>query len=106
MARGRRQQQIPGTEPATIPEIDEAALEYVAARDKRIAASGVEKTKYAALVEVMKKHNTKHYKFDTDDGTKLAVDEVVTEVKVKVKKVKDDDDETTSGEGEGENGGD
>jgi len=95
MARGRKQDSLPapGMERDSIPEIDEAALEYVAARDERMRRAVEEKKKYEALVGVLKRHNLEHYRFDTDDGVTMSVDKVAVDVKVKVKKVKGDGDE-------------
>lgn len=92
MARAqRKQQQIPGTEPVSIPELDEAALEYAVARDKRIAANQVEKTKLGTLTELLKKHNLDVYRFETDEGEAMRVEKVPTKIKIKVRKVKDGD---------------
>lgn len=104
MAKGtrRKQQEIPGTAPVRIDALDEAALEYAAHRDKRIAAQEREKAAYKTLLEAMTKHNLDLYKFEDEEGVAFKVEKVATEIKIKVSKIKGDDDSVPSGV----NGGD
>lgn len=88
----RKQQEIPGTEPQRIESLDEAALEYAARRDRRIAELAKEKQAYEVLLSEMNKHNKDVYKFEDANGEVFSVERVATEVKIKVRKVKDTDD--------------
>lgn len=83
MARKSKQQFIEGTEPESIPEIEQAAEAYREARDSRMNKLEVEIELKKDLTELMKKHKLSEYKYD---------DQVVVleggEPKVKVQKVK------------------
>lgn len=89
MARKKRQQEIPGTEPVSIPQLDAAALEYAAARDARIAAGVKEKKRLDELDDLLKSHNLDLYKFDTEDGDPMIVERKPAKMKIKVRKLKD-----------------
>ena len=87
MTTGAKQMQIVGTERKSIPEIEEAAIAYRAARDERMSLQEDETKLQAALVEVMAKHEVTDYKYTDDEGDDQRVF-VVDSKKVKVRKVK------------------
>lgn len=58
----KKQLEIVGTERVTNKEVDTAAEEYVAQRNKRMRQSVKEKEAKVALIETMKKHSLKVYK--------------------------------------------
>lgn len=76
------QKYIEGTEPLSIRDIDDAADNYIEARDSRINKLNVEIERKKELTELMQKHKLTEYKYR---------DQLVTfdgEPTVKVKKVK------------------
>lgn len=87
MATEKRQTQIPGTERASIPEIDEAAEEYRLVRDERMALSTKEAEAKKKLVATMQSHNQSAYRYDDQDGIERNV-KLETKVSAKVAKVK------------------
>ena len=82
-----KQKHFDGMEPKSIPEIDKVASKYVDWRDERLEALQHEKQHKDKLLELMKKHKLKAYKFEGYKVTDEAVDETV-----KVKALKEDDD--------------
>jgi hypothetical protein len=74
----------PGISDDSIPEIDDVASEYVAARDTRMAELAKEVEAKGRLKAIMDKHSRKVYKFDG-----LIVSIVPGEETIKVKKIKD-----------------
>jgi hypothetical protein len=96
MAR-RKQQRIPGTEPASIKELDDAAEAYVEARDARMSCTEVEVVAKAALIAAMKKHGVEVYK-DESSVPALVVTVVPGKDNVKVSRVDGDDDEAEEDE--------
>ena len=98
MARGRKQQEIPGTERPTHPDIDEAALEYREVRDRRMALTEQEKAAHANLLAKMKEHGQETYKFHDDDGREVSVF-VEAVAKCRVRLSKPDGSEMDGGEG-------
>lgn len=84
--RGRKpkQQFFAGTEPATIKELEDAAQDYVAARDERMGLTELEAERKKLLAELMKKHKLATYAFDGQMIEYTHVDED----QVKVKKVR------------------
>lgn len=65
-ARKPRQRHLPNTdpEPERIEEIEDAAENYVTARDSRMNMGNVEKERKSDLKDAMKKHKLKKYKSD------------------------------------------
>ena len=59
----RKQITIPGTERPDHPEIEEAALAYVAVRDERMSLKRAEADKKALMGQLMKQAKIKAYKF-------------------------------------------
>lgn len=90
MARTRKQREIPGTERPTHPELDEAALEYAAARDARISAGVVEKKKLDVLADTLGRLKLTKYEFLDEDGRPFEVTATPTKIKIKVKEIKND----------------
>lgn len=78
----KKQLEIPGTEPVTIPEIEEAADTYVALRDKRMALTQKEIDARAVLIAAMDEHKLTSYRYDDNVVT------VEPSEKVHVKKAK------------------
>lgn len=92
----KKQTEIPGTEAPSIPAVEEAAEEYRAIRDERMALSEKETSAQAALVAAMTSHNLTSYRYEDSEGNQRKV--VLAEVvKAKVAKVKERD----SGAGDG-----
>lgn len=87
--RKPKQTRIPGTEDEQIDEIIAAAEDYEEKRDARIACTKEEVPAQARLLEVMRKHDMKQYRFGD-----LIVKVVETKIKAKVKRIgqKDPDD--------------
>lgn len=79
----------PGMERTKIPDIEDAAAEYLKARNRRQEQTKVETERMAVLVEQLTKHGVKVYKFDDDEGEEQVV-EVKDKVKVTVRKVTSD----------------
>lgn len=73
-----------------VPEIDEAAEEYVDIRDRRMALTKDEKAAQTSLLNLMKKHKLKAY--DYDNKLVSVVEDVVEKVKVKAKDKPEADD--------------
>lgn len=91
-AKGR-QTEVPGTETPSIPEIDDAALEYREVRDKRMDLSKKEKAARDHLAGMLEKHGVELYRFITEDDEHLKVEVVHTKIKIRVRKdVKTGDD--------------
>lgn len=88
MARQRKQLQIAGTEPVCIPELDEAAEEYVAFRDERMALAQKETASRVRVIDEMKKNNLNTYNFEDSHGKARKVALVTPDPKVSVKLVK------------------
>lgn len=59
-----RQKDLPSIERESIPEITEAAEEYVKVRDRRIKALTQELEKKEALLPLMKEHKKTAYRDD------------------------------------------
>jgi len=88
--RGRpRQQELPGTEDRAIAPLEDAAAEYAAIRDQRMALNAEEVGLKAKLLRLMKKYGKQTY-----HRNGIAIEIVVEEetVKVKIKKAGDDED--------------
>lgn len=86
--RKPRQRQLPGTEPDKIPEVEEAAEDFVAARDTRMANGVIEGQRKETLMNLMKKHKLKYHEYDNKRIEMIAA----TKETVKVKNKKDADD--------------
>lgn len=80
-----RQGFIPGTEPESIPVLDEAAESYVQARDGRMAAGKTEIERHDKLLGLMHEHGLDAYEFDG------YIVSLASKEKVKVKRSKDAD---------------
>ena len=95
MAKNKpRQRHLPLTdpEPVRIEEIEEAADNYVTARDSRMNMGNVEKERKSDLKECMKKHKLKKYKSEV--GTVEFSTESQENVTVRAdKKTSEDGDE-------------
>jgi hypothetical protein len=89
MGRRPKQKMIEGTEPESIPEIEEAAEAYREARDARMNKLTVEIERKKELAELMKKHKLVEHKYD---GHVVVMES--GEPKVRVKTINDDRDET------------
>lgn len=76
----------PGMERTKIADIEDAAAEYLKARNGRQEQTKVETEKMAVLVDQLTKHGVKLYKFEDDEGEEQVV-EVKDKVKVTVRKV-------------------
>jgi len=85
----RRQTQIPGTERKSVPEVEEAALGYIEARDERMTHTKREKQKKLELLAVMRAHRVTKYKFDDAEGEELMVSLEDKEPDVSVRKTGD-----------------
>lgn len=88
-SRRPRQQQIPGTEPPSIKEIDDAAEQYVDRRDMRMSLGKEESEAAEKLQALMKANNLSFYEYE---GNIVTLDSV-TKVKVKKKKAPGDDEQ-------------
>lgn len=84
-----KQAHLPGMDPPSITEIDEAAEAYVEVRDERMALTESEGERRGLLLELMKKHELSTYEFDGKIVSVLAEEKV----KVKKSKVEEGDDE-------------
>lgn len=80
--RRPKQQHIPGMEPPTIREIEDAAETYVTYRDARMRAGESEQQAAANLLSLMHKNNLTEYEYE---GRKVLIAQLE---KVKVKKAK------------------
>jgi hypothetical protein len=58
-----KQTMIPGTEPERIKEIEDAAENYVSARDERMGLTEEETKRKVRLIEAMKKYDLETYNF-------------------------------------------
>lgn len=91
-----KQLKIPGTEPASIPEIEEASENYVRARDKRMRLLESEITAKTNLLQVLLQHEDKLSA--NEEGNKVyRYDDLVVILKrgklnVKVKSAHDDEE--------------
>lgn len=93
----RKQLEIPGTEAASIPEVEDAAEKYVVIRDKRMRLTEAEVTAKTNLIQVLLQHEGQLS--PGEDGTKTyRYDEEIVILKpgkrgVKVKAAHEDEDE-------------
>lgn len=81
----KRQEDLPGVERKVIKAVENAADDYVAARDKRMALTTKEVETRAVLIHEMEKAGVTSYRYD---------DRIITleaKAKVKVKTASDDD---------------
>lgn len=74
--RRPKQLNIPGTEPPSVPEIEEAADEYRSRRDRRMAAGEDETEAADRLLALMKEHGLQVYTFDGYTVTMKRLDKV------------------------------
>lgn len=79
----RKQQLIEGTEPLSIPEIDEKAEKYVSVRNKRMKLNLEEVQLRDELVSLMHEHNISVYDWDEQ------IVELTATEKIKVRQRKD-----------------
>jgi hypothetical protein len=88
---------IPGTEPETHKDIDQAAKVYYKAMTERKELSEEEDQAKDNLIDKMKEHRLQYY--ETKDGKVVTLTET-SNLKVKPKKVKHptDDNESSNGE--------
>jgi hypothetical protein len=93
-----KQLEISGTERKSIPQIDEAAQAYVAARDKRMALTDKEVAAKTNLIQVVLAFEKELEKGPDGVKTYRFDDELVLlipgKAKVKVKAAHDDDDDS------------
>lgn len=82
--RPPKQLPIEGMEPARIEAIEKAAEAYADIRNERMELTETEVKRKQTLIDVMKKHQQKLYRFDDHE-----VELVPGEDSVKVRKVKD-----------------
>lgn len=96
MAKKRKQTEIAGFEQQqqSIPVVEEAAEEYRALRDKRMALQKKEAAAQATLISAMNTHGVKVYTYmDEDEAEQKVVLAEITKARVrKVKPNQDDDD--------------
>lgn len=85
-----KQKMIPGTEQETVKEVEDAAENYVKARDERMVLTEFEVKAKDKLIEVMRKYDLSIYKFE--DYT-VTLDHVEKD-DVKVKKAKQPGEES------------
>lgn len=88
----RKQNALPGLEPKSIKEIDDAAEAYVKERDKRVKQSEREVTAKQALIAAMQKHKIEVYK-DPSVTPPLIVTVVPGKPGVKVTEAPDDEED-------------
>ena len=79
-----RKQNLPGFEGKSIKEVEDAAEDYVEARDSRMAKQKIEKDCHDRLMLLMGKHKLSAYEYD---GKTVAV---VEDKKVRVRQSKED----------------
>jgi len=91
-----RQEALPGMEDRKLKDIHEAALNYADLRDARIEASGPEVDAKATLLQLMKKHQLEHYKFN---GVEVDLVHEKENVKVKVHAGGEDGEAAAEGDG-------
>lgn len=91
-----KQTEIPGTERPVIAEIEEACEDYRLLRDQRMSLSEKEAEAKRVLIERMKSHNVKAYRYADQDGVERKA-AIAEKENVKVSKVK-----TSDGGGGGE----
>ncbi len=83
----KKQTELKGIEAPSIPELDEAAEEYVEHRDKRIAVLTQEIAAKGVLLGLMKKHKLERYRYDDQ------IVEVLPSEKLKVKNANSEQEE-------------
>jgi len=76
MAKRKRQAFIPGTEPPSIPEIDEAADVYVELRDNRMGQQKDEAEALEKLTALMHQNSVTTYEYDGKTVTLEALEKV------------------------------
>lgn len=79
---------LPGLEDAQIEELETIATEYKKQQKKRMSYLSKEVEQKGLLLEAMKRHKKKHYKFED-----LEIEIVPTGEKLRVKIKKEDDEE-------------
>lgn len=79
--RKAEQTEIPGTEFVTVPEIDDAAKNYVRIRDERMELTEDEVAASAKLLGLMKKHELTIYPLS--DGRRVEIKHGDDKVKVR-----------------------
>ena len=84
----KKQKSLPGMEPESIKEIDDAAEAYVKERDKRVRQTVREVDAKTALIDVMKKNKVSVYK-DRNCTPPLVV--TLSDGKTAVKVVEDEE---------------
>ena len=82
--KSRKQGYLPGTEPETIAEIEQAADSFRRLRDERMELTRDEVQAQENLLRVMKKHGRREYRYE-DGSTRFLVEIVESAEKVKVK---------------------
>lgn len=92
----KKQLEIPGTEAERFPEIEEAAENYVKARDKRMRLTEQEVVAKTQLLQILLENESKLSPNEQGDKVYRYDDEIVIlrrgKVNVKVKAVHDDED--------------
>jgi hypothetical protein len=86
----KQQTEIPGTERAVIAEVEEACEDYRLLRDQRMALSEKEAEAKARLIDRMKAHSVKAYRYADQDGVERKAS-IAEKENVKVSKVKTSD---------------
>jgi type II secretory pathway component PulM len=86
-----KQTSIPGTERKYIEAVENAAQEYRAVRDERMALTKREAELQEILVQAMASHELEAYAYLDDEGEELIV-KVTHKTKVRVRKAKNVDD--------------
>jgi hypothetical protein len=76
-----RQEDLPGMVDRKLKDLHEAALSYADLRDARIAASAPEIKAKGDLLDLMKKHELEHYKYD---GVEITITHEKENVRVKI----------------------
>src|SRR5438477_12429418 len=96
-----KQKNRPTLERATNTEVEKAAEDYRAKRDTRMAAMKPEAEAKTKLLDLMKAHKLKDYRYEAENGDGESVEfQVERESKesVKVKTAKEDDDSSPESE--------
>lgn len=83
----RKQQEIPGTERPSVPEVDDKAEEYRLVRDERMKLSTKEGEAKKAMITAMQNNGLQVYQYIDSDGNERTV-KLENKINAKVAKVK------------------
>ncbi len=97
MSKKKKQQELPGVEAPSFPEVEAAAETFRVARDSRMAAMKPEKEAKTKLLEAMKKNNLTVHRYEGENGEGETVEfeiERESNENVKVRSAKGESGET------------